>query len=83
MIVKVWGVPVQLTPPLVKVGVTVMVAVTGEVPLLMAVKEEMFPLPLAPSPIDVLSFNQLKVTVPPVLELTKATGAVLAPLHTV
>jgi len=39
VMVKLCGVPEQPVPPLVKVGVTVMVAVTGEVPLLVAVKE--------------------------------------------
>ena len=39
MIVKVCEVPEQLTDPLVKVGVTVMLAVIGKVPLLVAVKD--------------------------------------------
>ena len=38
VMVKLCGVPGQLTEPLVKVGVTVMVAVTGDVPELVAVK---------------------------------------------
>ena len=38
VMVKVCGVPEQLFPPLEKVGVTVMVAVTGAVPVLVAVK---------------------------------------------
>ena len=43
--------PVQLAPPLVNVGVTVIVAVTGEVPALIAANEPIFPVPLAASPI--------------------------------
>jgi hypothetical protein len=34
------------------VGVTVMVAITGAVPLLVAVKDGIFPVPLAASPMD-------------------------------
>ena len=39
------------------VGVTVIVAVMGAVPLLAAVKEGRSPLPLAPRPIAVLLFD--------------------------
>jgi len=39
VMVKLPVVPVELFPPLVNVGVTVMVAVTGEVPVFVAVKE--------------------------------------------
>lgn len=53
VIVKVLGVPGQ---PLA-VGVTVIVATTGLVPLLVAVKEEIFPLPLAPKPMDGVLFT--------------------------
>ena len=55
VIVKVCAVPGQLAPPLVKVGVTVIVAVTGAVPVLVALKEAMFPVPLAARLMDVLS----------------------------
>ena len=48
--VNVWGVPAQPSNE----GVTVMVAVTGEVPLLVAVKDGMLPLPLAARPMVVL-----------------------------
>jgi hypothetical protein len=51
-IVKVWGVPGQPANE----GVTVMVAVTGAVPVLVAVNDDIFPLPLAASPIHVLLF---------------------------
>ena len=37
-------------------GVTVIVAVTGELPVLIAMKAGMFPVPLAASPIEVLLF---------------------------
>ena len=50
--------PAQLTPPLVKVGVTVIVAVTGAVPLFTAVKAAIFPVPLAAKPIDVFVLVQ-------------------------
>ena len=52
VIVNVIGVPVHVTPPLVYEGVTVIVAVTGVVPVLVAVKLEILPEPLAARPID-------------------------------
>ncbi len=42
--------PLQLTDPLLKVGVTAMVATIGTVPLLVAENEAMFPVPLAARP---------------------------------
>ena len=51
VIVNVLGVPGQLIPPLVKVGVTVIVAITGEVPEFKAVKDGIFPFPEAAKPI--------------------------------
>ena len=59
VMVKVIAVPVQVTPLLVKLGVTVIVAVTGAVPVLVAVKEGILPTPDAASPIDGLLFVQL------------------------
>ena len=56
--VKVLDGPMQLTELLVKVGVTVMVAVTGEVPALMAANEAMLPVPEAASPIPGVSLVQ-------------------------
>ena len=50
VIVKLWDGPGH---PLA-VGVTVMVAITGDEPVLMAVKAGMFPLPLAASPMEVV-----------------------------
>jgi hypothetical protein len=60
VIVKVAGVPVQVVPALLKEGVTVIVAVTGAVPVLVAVKDGMiFPEPLAARPMEVFVFVQL------------------------
>ena len=59
VMVNVVGVPLQVTPPLVKLGVTVIVAVTGVVPVLVPVKDWMVSVPLAPRPIHVLLFVQL------------------------
>ena len=58
VIVKVLVGPVQGTPPFVNVGVTTMVATTGEVPVFTAVKAAMFPIPDAKSPIPGVSFVQ-------------------------
>ena len=82
MIVKVVGVPLQPTDPLVKRGVTVIVAVTGAVPVLTAVKEEMSPVPLANNPIEGVLFVQLYTIVPPVAVVPKDTAVVFAPLQT-
>ncbi len=61
--VNVMGVPVQVLPPLEYWGVTVMVATTGAVPVFLAEKEGMLPVPEAPRPILVLLLVQLN-TVP-------------------
>ena len=66
VIVNVIGVPVQVTPPLVNTGVTVIVATTGAAVLFIAVKLAMCPVPLAASPILVLLLVQL-YTVPAAL----------------
>lgn len=58
VIVKVLGVPVQVTSPCKTDGVTVMVAVTDVVPELAAWKGRMSPWPLAPNPIAVLLLVQ-------------------------
>jgi hypothetical protein len=57
--VKVCGVPLQVAPALVYDGVTVIVAIMFAVPLLVAVKLGILPLPLAPKPMLVLLFDQL------------------------
>ena len=56
------GVPVQVVPPLVYVGVTVIVPVIGATPALVAVKE-ILPVPLAPRPMAVFELVQV-YTVP-------------------
>ena len=57
--VKVIGVPVQVTPALVYSGVTVTVATTGALVALAATKLPMLPVPLAASPMDGVSLVQL------------------------
>ena len=59
VIVNVLLVPTQLTPPLLNVGVTVIVAVTGARPVLLAVKDNILPVPLAARPIDGVLLIQL------------------------
>ena len=59
VIVNVIGVPTQLTPPLVYVGVTVIAAVTGALVALVAVKLAILPVPLAAKPIDGVLLVQL------------------------
>ena len=46
--------PTQLTEPLVYVGVTVMVPTTGDDPVFTPKNGLIFPVPLAPSPIEVV-----------------------------
>jgi len=77
VMVNVSGVPVQ---PLAN-GVTVMVAVVVVAPLLVAVKEPMFPLPEAASPMDGVSLiqpNEVPVTVS-----VNEMAVVGSPLHKV
>ena len=57
--VNVLDVPTQLTPALVNVGVTIMVAVTGALVALVATKDAILPAPLAAKPIDGALFAQL------------------------
>ena len=75
--------PEHDTPPFVNVGVTVIVAVTGDVPVLIATNDAMSPLPLAARPIDVVLFVQAYVVVPPVLFVVNTTAVVFDPLHNV
>lgn len=58
-----------------------MVATAGALPVLVVAKEGMFPVPLAPSPIDVLLFDHEYVVDPPVLSVEKLTASVAAPTH--
>ena len=53
--VKVSGVPAQPSND----GVTVIVAETGDIPVLVAVNEGMLPVPFAPSPIVVLLLDHV------------------------
>ncbi len=51
-IVKLFDGPSQVTPPLLKCGVTMIVATTGAVPLFIAMNDGILPLPAAARPID-------------------------------
>ena len=82
VMVNVFVGPVQLTPPLVNVGVTTMVAITGQVPLLTAVNEAMFPVPEAARPMLVVLLVQAYVVVPPVLVVSYVTVVVEPALQT-
>ena len=75
--VKVTGVPLH---PFAA-AVAVMVAVTGLAVALVAVKEAMFPEPLAASPMEAVLFVQLKVA--PAVVLVKLMAVVVEPLHNV
>jgi hypothetical protein len=70
--------PVHVSPALVNLGVTVIVAITGLVPVLTAVKAKISPVPLPPSPIDVVLLFQLYDVPVPV----KLTSVVCPPLQT-
>ena len=76
VIVYVDGGPTQV----VNVAVTVIVAVIAVMPGLVATKPAMFPVPLDPNPIAVLSFVHAKV--PPPGVLTKFVAATAPLLHT-
>lgn len=82
VIVNTFGVPIQLDIPFVKVGVTVILATTGDNPPLTARNEAISPVPDAAMPMAVLSLVQLKVVVPPELFVVKVISGVAAPLHT-
>ena len=79
VIVNVTDAPVQVVPPLVYVGVTVIVAVTGAVVALVAVKLAILPVPDAARPIVVLLLVQLYIV--PDTGPAKVTAAVGEPLH--
>jgi hypothetical protein len=70
------GIPAQLLPT---IGVTVIVAVIGDVPVFVAVKEDISPEPPAPNPILVLVFAH--VNVPPAGVLTKVVAGTRSLLH--
>ena len=81
MIVNVFDEPTQLTEPFVKVGVTMMVPLIGDVPVLVPVKDGISPLPLVPKPMEVFELVQVYVVVPPVLVEVNVTAVVLAVLQ--
>ena len=73
--VNVCGKPVQPAAD----GVTIIVAVTGVLLLLIAVNAGIFPLPLPAKPIDGLLFDQLYVV--PLTAPVNVIVVVVAPLH--
>jgi len=74
-------VPSQPRPPNVNVGVTVILPEIGDVPLLVPVNPDMLlPVPLAPRPIDVLSFDHINELVPPVASEQNVMSEVDVPL---
>ena len=75
LILKTIGVPAH---PLAD-GVTVIVAVTTAVPVLAAVKDGIFPFPLATRPIEGVLLVQAKVV--PLTALLSVTGADATPLQ--
>jgi len=79
--VKNFAGPMHGTEALVKVGVTIIVAMTGVVPALTAEKEAISPDPEAASPIPGVSLVQANDVVPPVLEVVKLTAVVALALH--
>jgi hypothetical protein len=81
VILKVTGVPVQVSPDTVFEGVIVMVAVTGFVLVFVATNEEMLPVPVAANPIEGVLLDQLKLV--PVIAPLKLIVVVLLPLQTV
>ena len=84
---NVMGVPAQVVEfPLkedVIEGVTVIIPVRTVLPVFVVVNAGILPVPLAPSPIDILLLAQAYEIVPPVVELVKLTGLVFKPLQTV
>ena len=75
--------PIQLTLPFSKVGMTVREDVTGLVPVLIPVNTEIFPVPLAARPIEVILFVQSKVVVPLTFSVENAIAVVSNPLDTI
>lgn len=79
--VKLIGLPVQPFSDIVMV----MLAVTGEVVLLIAVKGGILPVPLAGRPMEGWSFVQLitELAMAALVKLVNITPVVVPPLHTV
>ena len=80
VIVKVSELPAQICVPFTYCAVTVMVAVIGVLPVLVAVKTPILPVPLAAKPIDGLLLLQTYVV--PVDGPVKLMAAAGEPLHT-
>lgn len=78
--IKVFGLLLQDGTVLLT-AVTVMAAIAGLLPVLIPVKEAIFPVPLAANPTDVLLFVQLYTA--PGTELLKFTGIVLKLLQVI
>ena len=83
VIVKLSGRLTQLMPPLLYVNVTVIVAVTGALPGLVALNERISPVPAATSPMLVLLLVQVNTATPPPAGVVKLILAVGLLLHTV
>ena len=81
VMVKVFDGPVQEMSEWVKVGVTTIVATTGDTPVLMAVNALISPVPLETRPMLVWLLVHAYVVVPPEFEVVKTTAAVEALLQ--
>jgi hypothetical protein len=81
VMLNVLEVPTQLTPPFINVGVTVIVAITGAVVILVAMNVGILPAPAAAKPIDGALFVQVNITLPPVAGLLNVMAAVDDPLQ--
>ena len=79
---KVFVGPSQLLLPLVKVGVTTIVATIGAVVVLTATNDAILPVPDPAKPIVVLLFVQAYVVVPIVFVVAKVIAAVATELQT-
>jgi hypothetical protein len=79
VMVNVLAGPSHETPPLVKRGVTVMVATTGCVPLLVPVNGIKLPVPVAASPMVGSLFVQVYVVTPTLFVVVKFTIVVVVP----
>ena len=83
VIVNTSTVPVQLTPLYVNVGVTIIVAIEGDVPEFNVVKVGISPVPEAPIPIVGLELVQEYVVNPIVFAVEKTIALTESPLHLV
>ena len=83
VIVNVLELPIQFVAPFVKVGVTVIVATIGVVPVFTAVNEGIFPEPVKGINPILVSKDQAYDVVPPVFVVAKFTALVLVLLQTI